>query len=351
MIPPSVDREIPAEFDLDCQTLIIGAGACGLIAALSAQEAGQEPLVIEADAVPAGSTALSAGLIPAAGTRLQASAGIEDSSELFASDIQAKANDENDPVIVRSLTDNAAGVIEWLIDEHDLPFSLVNDFDYPGHSRRRMHGLPTRSGAELIDALRSACERAGIDIICERRARTLYATEDAICGVLVERPDGQTESIGCSKLILACNGFGGNRDLVTQHMPEIKDGVWFGHDGNRGEAIQWGASLGAGMHHLGSYQGHGNVAHPHGILITWAVITEGGIHVNSDGNRFWNEAQGYSEAARAVLAQPGGVAFAIFDERIAGIARQFEDFKNAEAAGAVDYAHSRGIVHCDLKPG
>lgn len=325
----------PESYDISCETLIVGAGACGLVAALSAHEAGQQVLVIEADAVPSGSTALSAGLIPAAGTRCQSLAGIEDSAELFAQDIQAKAKGENDQALVDLMADNAAGVIDWLADTHGLPFSVVSDFDYPGHSRRRMHGLPTRAGAELIDALRSRCEALEIDIICERRAQTLFLKDREITGVSVTRPDGGTETIGCARLILASNGFGGNRELVAQHMPEIEDGLWFGHDGNRGEAILWAERIGAQTEHLGAYQGHGNVAHPHGILITWAVITEGGFQVNRDGHRFWNESQGYSEAARAVLAQPGGEAFAIFDSRIAAIARQFEDFKRAEAVGAV----------------
>lgn len=325
----------PATFDLSCETLIVGAGACGLVAALSAREAGQEVLVIEADPVPSGSTALSAGLIPAAGTRAQRAAGIDDSAELFAHDIQAKAGGENDPDLVALLAGHAGGVIDWLSEAHGLPFSVVADFDYPGHSRRRMHGLPTRSGAELIDALRSACEAAGVDIVCDRRATVLHHEGDRVRGLTVTRPDGGVETIGCDRLILACNGFGGNRALVERHMPDIADGLWFGHDGNRGEAMLWGEALGADLAHLGAYQGHGNVAHPHGILITWAVITEGGVQVNSDGQRFWNEAQGYSEAARAVLAQPGGTAYAIFDARIADIARQFEDFKRAEAAGAI----------------
>ena len=55
-------------------------------------------------------------------------------------------------------------------------------------------------------------------------------------------------------------------------------------------------------------------------------------------DRFWNETQGYSEAAAAVLAQPEGVAWAIYDARIAGIARQFVDFQEAEAQGAVLWA-------------
>ncbi|MCR9150438.1 MAG: FAD-dependent oxidoreductase [Rhodobacteraceae bacterium] len=339
---------LPAAFDLDCGTLIVGAGACGLVAALAAREAGQEVLVIEADTVPRGSTALSAGLIPAAGSRAQAEAGIADDPALFAADIQAKAKGENDPALVDLLARNAAPTIDWLAERHGLPFSVVTDFDYPGHSRRRMHGLPTRSGAELIDALRAACEAEGIDIVCGRRARVLYHEGRAVRGLGVVTGDGGMETIGCDRLILACNGFGGNRDLVARHMPAIADALWFGHDANRGEAVTWGAALGADLAHLGAYQGHGNVAHPHGILITWAVITEGGVQVNRAGERFWNEAQGYSEAARAVLAQPGGEAFAIFDARIAAVARQFEDFKRAEAAGAVRRADTVAELAADL---
>ncbi len=339
MASPDI-AEPPTRFDLDVQTLIIGAGACGMVAALAAHETGQDVLLVEADAVPSGSTALSAGLIPAAGTQFQKSAGIEDNAALFAADIQAKAHDENDPDLVAFMADTAGPVIEWLSNTHGLPFSLVTDFDYPGHSQRRMHGLPTRSGQELIDALRSRVEALDIPLICNRRAVRLYARGNCLFGAQLALPDGTTETVGCDRLVLACNGFGGNRSMVSKHMAEIDGAVWFGHDGNRGEAVTWGHALGAKTRHLGAYQGHGNVAHPHGILITWATITEGGVQVNSIGQRFWNEAQGYSEAARAVLSQPGGVAWVIFDSPIAAIARQFEDFKNAEKQGAVISANS-----------
>ena len=325
----------PARFDIGVGTLIIGAGACGMVSALAAHEAGQDVLLVEADPVPSGSTALSAGLIPAAGTRFQAAAGIDDDAQQFDADIQAKAHAENDPALVAAMARTAGPVIEWLVDTHGLPFSLVTDFDYPGHSRRRMHGLPTRSGRELVDALRARVEALDIPLICNRRATTLFADQDRIAGAALTLPDGSVETVSCERLILACNGFGGNRVMVSGYMPEIENAVWFGHDGNRGEAISWGHALGAELQHLGAYQGHGNVAHPHGILITWATITEGGVQVNALGNRFWNEAQGYSEAARAVLSQPDGVAWVVFDSRIADIARQFEDFKNAERQGAV----------------
>ncbi len=327
-------------YDIEVETLIIGAGACGMIAALAAHEAGQDVLVIEADAIPSGSTALSAGLIPAAGTRFQREVGIADDPALFAADIQAKAHGENDTALEIALASRASTVIEWLAEQHGLPFSVVDDFDYPGHSRRRMHGLPSRSGAELIDALRTRLEKLDIPLVCDRRADQLFAENDRVFGARLRLPDGSVETVSAGRIILACNGFGGNRHMVTAHMPEIDNGVWFGHDGNQGEAVIWGQSLGAATRNLSAYQGHGNVAYPHGILITWAVITGGGFQVNTGGERFWNEAQGYSEAARAVLGQPGGIAWAIFDERIAQTARQFADFKNAETQGAILTADS-----------
>ncbi len=338
----------PSRYDITTRTLIIGGGACGMVAALAAQETGQEVLVIEADAVPTGSTALSAGLIPAAGTVLQTTAGITDNPATFAADIQAKAKGQNEQTLVDAMATGAGPAIDWLAEAYNLPFTVVTDFDYPGHSAQRMHGLPTRSGAELIDTLRGACEAQNIDIICGLRARTLFADGQQITGLRAARADGSTETIGCDKLILACNGFGGNRDMVETHMPGIKEGLWFGHDGNRGEAVIWGQALGAETRHLGAYQGHGNVAHPHGILITWATMTLGGVQVNCDGVRFWDESQGYSEAGRAVLGQPGAQAYAIFDGRIATVARQFEDFKQAEAVGAVKTANTLAALAGDL---
>jgi fumarate reductase flavoprotein subunit len=67
---------------------------------------------------------------------------------------------------------------------------------------------------------------------------------------------------------------------------------------------------------------------------------QGGFQVNAEGRRFCDESRGYSEQAADVLRQPGGIAWDVFDARIAGIARQFEDFQSAERGGAVLRADS-----------
>ena len=328
-------------FDAHVPLVIVGAGAAGLCAALAAKEAGSDPIVLERDGAPAGSTALSAGLIPAAGTRFQRAKGIEDSAAIFAADIQRKADGKNDRAIVDVLAQGAGRTVEWLADRYGFPFDVVDNFNYPGHSAMRMHGLPTRSGAELIDRLRAAAEAADIAILTERKAERLFAdTDGRIRLVELSRNDGARERIGCEALVLACNGYGGNRALVRELIPEMANALYFGHQGNQGDAVIWGRALGAGLEHLGAYQGHGSVATPHNILITWAVIAEGGVQINAHGLRFCDESQGYSEQAAKVLRQTGGIAWNVFDARIATIARQFEDFRAAERVGAVLTANS-----------
>ena len=346
-----IERAERGDFETTIDLAIIGAGAAGLTAGLAAREAGaREVLLLERDATPSGSTALSAGLVPAAGTRFQAEAGIDDTAELFAADIMKKAHDEPDAALVKRVAEASGPAVEWLADRFALPFSLVSDFSYPGHARRRMHGMPSRSGQELVDRLRQASEDAGCDILCDSIVDTLYVGADgAISGLSFTRPDGTREKLGTTVLILACNGYGGNKELVAKHIPQLADALYFGHQGNRGEAVLWGEALGAKLSQLSGHQGHGSVAHPAASLLTWATITEGGCQVNQAGERFSDESRGYSEQATEVLKQPDGIAFTIFDERIAGICRQFEDFRDLEGVNAVIAAATIGELADKLK--
>jgi fumarate reductase flavoprotein subunit len=330
-----VSSHFPLKWNAEVPLLIIGAGAAGICAGLAAKEAGIDGVIIERDAVPGGSTGLSAGLIPAAGTRFQRARGIPDGPERLADDIKRKAGDV-DPTIVEAVSRGAASLIEWLTDRYALPFELVENFNYPGHSALRMHGLPTRTGRELIDRLRHSAELNDIFVLNEAKGERLFADVDGrVHGVEIVRRNGAHECIGCQALILACNGYGGNPELVRHFIPEMADALYFGHPGNRGDAVVWGQALGAELRHLSAYQGHGSVATPHNTLITWAVIMQGGIQINSEGRRFCDESRGYSEQAADVLRQPGKIAWTLFDARVAAIARQFEDFRNAERAGAI----------------
>jgi fumarate reductase flavoprotein subunit len=308
--------------------VIIGAGACGLTAALAARDAGAEVLVLERDASPSGSTSLSSGFIPAAGTRYQRAAGIDDSPELFATDVMRKNHGEAEPRIVDALCRGIGTTLEWLDDRHGVRFDVLQGFTYPGHSRLRMHSVAEKTGEALMAALLRAC--ADVDILTSARV-----TDVSPRSVRYERPDGTSDEVEYDALVLACSGYGGNKEMVRRYLPEIADALYFGHVGNQGDAVRWGTALGAQAKDMTAYQGHGSVAAPHGILITWALMTEGGIQVNGNGERFSNEHLGYSEQCLPVLKQPGGVAWCIYDERLHQLGMTFPDYRDAHAAGAV----------------
>lgn len=332
-------RPAPEQFDLATDILIIGAGACGLVAGLAAMEASgpdTDILLLERDRSPSGSTSLSSGFVPAAGTRFQRAKGIGDSAEILAADIQKKAKNSAHAPLVEAVAAESGPAIEWLADRHGLPFELLDGFLYPGHSVLRMHTLPQKTGAALQAALLEAAGRAGLEIAGGLSVEILYQGADGrIAGVAARDASGQLQQLGCRVLLLACNGYGGNRDLVLKHIPEMAEAVYFGHVGNQGEAVLWGAQLGAELADMTGYQGHGSVAWPHGALISWALMMEGGILVNQQGQRFSNEHEGYSEQAARVIEQSEKTAYAVFDTRLLELGRQFPDFADAEGAGAV----------------
>ena len=95
-----------ANFDAEVPIIVVGAGACGLVAALAATSGGGEVVVLERDPVPQGSTALSSGLIPAAGTKAQKAQGLIDSADQMARISSTKHTGEMTPPWSRLFVNN-----------------------------------------------------------------------------------------------------------------------------------------------------------------------------------------------------------------------------------------------------
>ncbi|WP_218508559.1 FAD-dependent oxidoreductase [Variovorax sp. dw_308] len=344
----SIRRASRIDAQVHASVAIVGGGACGLTAALMLHDAGIDCVVLERDAAPGGSTALSSGFIPAPGTRAQRARGVEDSAGLFARDIQAKAHGRAMPALVDAYARSIGPALDALQERHGLEWMLLDGFLYPGHSVHRMHSMGQKTGTALMAALQSAVDAAGIPVLTQAVVESLwFDADDRAIGVGYLRPDGQEERLGCDALVLACNGFGGNPEMVRSLLPEMADATFGGHVGNDGSAILWGEALGARLRDLGGYQGHGSWVTPQGALMTWAVMMEGGIQVNREGRRFHDETQGYSEAAVHVLSQPGGIAWNVFDPPLLALARGFPDFCEAEAAGALRRFDSvAGLAAC-----
>jgi fumarate reductase flavoprotein subunit len=318
-----------------------------MVAALAAAKRGTRTLLLEKGAEIGGNTARSTGLIPASGTRFQREAGIlDDSPRLMAEDIFEKNDHESDPGLTHLLCEESGPLVEWLVDEAGCEMVCYKDFLYPGQSRHRMHGPRESYGTELVRQLQGAVrEEPLITMHTNAPVNGLLSTDGRITGV--ETGEG---SLDASAVILALNGFGGDKDMVKKYLgPEAASALYFGSPDITGEGIRWGMDLGAALDQMGSYQGHASVAAPDGPLVTWGVVVNGAILVNSEGRRFGRETVGYSEYAGSVMSQPGGEAWEIFDDKVyrASLGTRFDEVieagKVVRAETLEDLARTLGL--------
>jgi fumarate reductase flavoprotein subunit len=327
--------------DFDTDVVVAGAGAAGLAAAIAAADRGARVVLLEAkETFRAGSnTSMSTAMIPAGGSRWQEAAGIDDSADLLFADTMAKTKGTADTAVARALADVSVELVHWMADDCGVPLELA-DVSFPGHTRIRHHTVADRSGRTLHgQLLEAAAARDQITLITPMRLVSLTEIEGGL-HVTVELPTAEPDQITCRAVVLATNGFGANEKLVRKYIPEIAEGLYFGGDGSTGDALAIGEQLGAETAFMDAYQGHGSVATPHGVLLTWTTVMNGAIVVNTAGERFGDESTGYSEYAVPVLEQPGAVAWVVFDRAIHEKAIPFADYQDLLAIDGVRWVGS-----------
>jgi fumarate reductase flavoprotein subunit len=317
----------------DIDILIVGAGGCGLAAAIAGHDAGASVAIVEKRDRPGGNSSLSTGSIPGAGTRFQRAVGIEDSPTQLVADIMHIAGDTDCPELVQRLAEQSAPTVEWLVDSVGARLSLVTAYKHVGHSVARLHAPASRRGQDLVDDLLAAVASRAIPLAVGNGVDRLIVEGGAVVGARIKTASGEPATIAAAKTILAVNGYAGNPALVERFCPEIAGAPYFGALGSTGEAVLWGEALGAALSNIGAYQGYAAVCDPHGSLLSWTTIEKGGIIVNSGGKRFGDESAGYSGFTPNVLAE-AAPRYAIFDQKMHDVAALEDEFVELARHGA-----------------
>ena len=191
---------------------------------------------------------MSAGLVMAAGSRLQQAGKADGTPEELAADIWKANHHSSDRELTLALCRASGPVMDWLLDR-GVPLEWMAGYRYPGHSRFWLHAPRERHGEPIVRALLSALEREpNIDLrLSTPVTRLLTDASGAVPGIQA----GERLEIQARKVILAADGFGANREMVARFISLFTQAIYYGAPGCTGDAINWGMQIGAATAFVG----------------------------------------------------------------------------------------------------
>jgi succinate dehydrogenase / fumarate reductase flavoprotein subunit/L-aspartate oxidase len=270
--------------------LVIGSGASGLAAAVSAERAGARVALAAKGSLQSCNSAKAQGGI-------QAAFGEDDSPELHAEDVWKSSHETADRSLVTVLTSEAPSAIHWL-EELGVEFTRDNGgyrlARCGGASRKRLLQVGDRTGHAITKALREAFEASTATAFVKSPLRSLERREHgwrAVCGAHV---------VDAGTVILAA---GGRCFKEAEERGELSTN----HPGATGEVTQLALELGAESRDLDALQYHPNggawPTNMQGYSIPETTRAYGAVLLNAEREEFTDS-----------LAPRDTVAQAIFDE-------------------------------------
>lgn len=319
-------KELKDNYDI----VIIGAGGAGMSAAIEAKDAGLNPVILEKMPVAGGNTIKSSSGMNASGTEVQKANGIEDSNDKFFEESLKGGHGANDKELLRYFVDHSAEAIDWLKKNGIV---LDNLSITGGSSVKRTHRPHDGSavGGYLVDGLLRNVKERKIPLFVDANVTEISEKDGKPNGVTVKTKAGD-KKITAKSVIVTTGGFGANKDMIKEHRPDLEGYVSTNSKGSTGDGIKMIEKLGGQAIDMDQIQVHPTVHQEDGALIGEALRGEGGILVNTKGDRFINELDTRDKVSAAINDQDGKFAYLIINKDI------------REHVKAVDFYEKKGYV-------
>ena len=302
------------------ELIVVGQGAAGLAAALSAaQDARARNLPVNITLIEkapedeaGGNTRWSPSYM-----RMAAPDRVETS---FVHDMLAATRFQGDETYFARLAKEAPATVTWIaaqgIEFHQPTYYLAK-----GPPRIQ----PVGGGPAVVRELSRAAKQAGVIFRYGCAAQSLVTHGETLAGIAIARDGAVAETLAADAVVLTCGGFQGNGAMMREHfgpgaetMRLISPGTRF----NTGDGIRMAEALGAAR--AGDWNGmHAEPVDARaGKSAPVVLVYPYGIVVDQSGRRFFDEGAGlvhetWEQFAREMqFKAPGSTAYAILDSRL-----------------------------------
>ena len=339
--------------EIETDVLVIGAGNAALVAAETVHDAGLKVTVLERAPKErrGGNSAFSGGLFRFAYKDfervkeiLKDTPGIDFKdvdvepypTDMFYSDLMRVTEGLADPVLSEMLVNKSQEVVTWMA-RHGIDWEL-----HMSHVAKVKGKYVWRSGTIPVSARGGGhglqqmhfqhIESRGIEVLYSTRALELSQDQSgAVDGALVSTPAGK-QKIRSKAVILACGGFESNPEMRARYLGQNWDLVKVrGTRYNTGDGIKMATDIGASP--FGHWSGcHASVIDADAAAVEAATDESTrysypySVMVNTNGARFVDEGEDfqvytYAKTGRRILAQPGQIAYQIYDQKTVPLLR------------------------------
>lgn len=302
-----------AQQTMSADVVVVGAGAAGLAAAVTAVEGGAKVILLEKMGAPGGTTNFSEGVF-AVESRIQREKNINYSRDEAFKYLMEYTHWRANARLARAFIDKSADTIDWL-EKHGVQF-IEPAANYPG-GLMTWHIVKGR-GKALAQALYAKAQEKGVTILLSTAGKELVKdAKGRVSSILAESKDGKKIQISTKSVIIASGGFLNNKEMLAKYTTFGPDIIPVGNVEKMGEGIQMAWKAGAdalGTDVLQLYRpgipGEGPESHLN------APARQPYLWVNQLGDRFCDESVIFSwpYAGNALANQPGRVMYVIFDE-------------------------------------
>ena len=306
------------DVEVEVDVAVIGAGGAGMAAAVTANQAGANVLVVEKSGAMGGNTIMAGGALNAVDEGSETALANEDSVELHYTQTYEGGDKQGDPELVHVLVDNAWDGVEWL-KSLGMEFK-PGTFTVLGGMWPRAHKPEEPVGTGFFKTYQAYMdEHDNIEVMYNTEATHLIVEDGVVTGVECVGETGNKVTVKAKNgVVLASGGFAGNVEMRQKYNTQwenLGEGVKTTNaKSNTGDGIRMAEEVGANLVQMGNIQllpmGDPETGSLSGDI---EMDVERRIFVNKEGNRFTDEGGRRDDMTKALLQQPDLTMYIVMD--------------------------------------